>query len=375
MTVTENNMKAAEMNFSKKIETTSNIPVFFVILFVLAALAGCSGAKEKPETIRPVIKGVIISEIKTSEIDRVHETSGTVKPDTLINVSSRLMGAITSIKVKEGDAVKQGQLIATIDDSDIKQRFKAAEMALEASSSNRSLADVTFRRYAGMYSEKAITAQEMDQVENQKKMADSEYFRARAMLMEARTFLGYTRITSPITGYVTKKIADEGSMASPGMPFMVIESNDTFIEASVDESLAGKIDNNTPVEVLTTGSTFKAHIKRIIPSVDPVTRTFIIKITPDSVRMMSGQFVKVKLMLGKRQAITVPDDAFVKKGALTGVYTVNPEGVISFRIVKTGAKTPSGIDVISGLSSGERIIIKGAGLAVDGAVVDKGTVK
>ena len=368
-------MKDIKMYFSKKINEALVISVLSFVLFVSVLVSECGERHETQEIKRSVVKGVSVSEVKISEIERTYETAGTVKPETLSNISSRLMGVITSVRVKEGDEVKPGQLLATIDDTEIRQRVSAAEMALESASGNRNLAESTYKRYAGMYSEKAITAQEMDQVENQKKTADSEYFRAKAMHMEARTFLGYSRITSPIAGHVTRKNVDEGSMASPGMPLMVIESNGSFIETSVDESLAGRINKNTPVEVEIAGQVFKGHIEQIVPSVDPATRTFSIKIIPDNARMMSGQFVTVRLMLGKRQAVTVPQSAIINKGALTGVYTVNPEGVISYRIVKTGVQTPSGTEIISGLTSGEQIIVKGAGLAVDGAVIDRETAK
>jgi RND family efflux transporter MFP subunit len=374
MTVMENNMKAAKINISNKAKTVSGISVVLTIILASALFSGC-GKKEEQKAEKPVIRGLEAYEIKSVEIDRVFETAGSVKPNVMSNVSSRLMGTIISIDVREGDPVKQGQLIATIDDSDIRQKVRAAEMGLETASSNRSLAEATYKRYAGMYSEKAVTAQEMDQIEAAKKSADSEYLRARAMLMEAKTFLGYARITSPITGHVTKKMADEGSMSSPGMPLMTVESDENHIEASVDESLAGIIKTDTPVEVLTSAKASRAHIKTIVPSVDPATRTFMIKVIPDDQQLMSGQFVKIGLMLGKRPALTVPRSALINRGGLTGVYTVNPEGAISFRIVKTGTNTPSGVEVISGLSAGEMIIARGVELAVDGAVMDRGTVK
>jgi RND family efflux transporter MFP subunit len=374
MTVMENNMKTAKINISKTVKTVSGISVVLTIILASAFFSGC-GKKEEQKAEKPVIRGLETYKSRSVEIDRIYETAGSVKPNVVSNVSSRLMGAIISIEVREGDAVKQGQLLAAIDDSDIRQKVRAAEMGLETASSNRSLAEATYKRYAGMYSEKAVTAQEMDQIEAAKKSADSEYLRARAMLMEAKTFLGYSRIASPITGHVTKKMADEGSMASPGMPLMTVESDDNHIEASVDESLAGIIKTDTPVEVLTSGKATRAHIKTIVPSVDPATRTFMIKVLPDDQQLMSGQFVKIGLKLGKRRALTVPQSALINRGGLTGVYTVNPEGVISFRIVKTGTKTPSGVEVISGLSAGEMIIAGGVELAVDGAVMDRGTAK
>ncbi len=96
--------------------------------------------------------------------------------------------------------------------------MRAADMALESAKQSRSLAEVTWQRYKNLYEDKALTRQEMDQVEAQKKVAEAEYERAKAMAEEARIHRSFTQVTAPVSGRVTERRTDVGSMASPGSP-------------------------------------------------------------------------------------------------------------------------------------------------------------
>ncbi len=120
--------------------------------------------------------------------------------------------------------MEKGQLLLTIDDRDVAQKVKAAEAghreatkALEAAKQNRELTDITHRRYQKMYEEKAISRQEMDQFETQKKLAGLEYERVQEMvsrtaagLSEAKIYLGFTRVDFPVKGVVTEKKIEVG---------------------------------------------------------------------------------------------------------------------------------------------------------------------
>jgi RND family efflux transporter MFP subunit len=199
----------------------------FYLLTAVALLIGLLGAckKESPEESmkRPVVDGVKVADVALSVVDDIYETTGTVRSDRESLVASRVMGVVTSVLVREGDHVAAGQLLLTIDDRDAVQRLRAAEMALEAADQNRVLAETTWRRYRNLYEEKAISRQEMDQVETQKKVAQAEYERAKAMAEEAKTSLSFTRVKAPVSGRITQKRIETGSMASPGMPLLVIE--------------------------------------------------------------------------------------------------------------------------------------------------------
>jgi len=354
----------------------------FYLLTAVALLIGLLGAckKESPEESmkRPVVDGVKVADVALSVVDDIYETTGTVRSDRESLVASRVMGVVTSVLVREGDHVAAGQLLLTIDDRDAVQRLRAAEMALEAADQNRVLAETTWRRYRNLYEEKAISRQEMDQVETQKKVAQAEYERAKAMAEEAKTSLSFTRVKAPVSGRITQKRIETGSMASPGMPLLVIEESGRFyVEAAVDERFAGKIKAGLEVELFAEahGLSRRAAVRQVLTSVDPISRTFIVKIDPQGIAARSGLFVRVRIPIGKKEAITVPSGALVPKGQLMGVYAVDEHGTISYRLIRAGGSYAGRTEILSGLAAGDRVIVEGVQRAQDGAVVAGGNPK
>lgn len=341
----------------------------------LAAI-GCQGSSEPTAQPRPQVSGVTLSVVTPTDLEEVFEATGTVRSQRTSVIASRVMGVITSLKVREGDAVKAGQLLLTLDDRDAVEREKAAAMAMESARQNRDLAEITWRRYQNLYKQKALSEQEMDQVASQRKVAQAEYSRATAMAAEARTNLGYTRITAPTAGRVTVKHVDAGSLASPGMPLLVLESgDDSIVEVAVDESLTTKIKTGQPVTITVDALSISlpGTIKEILPTIDAGSRTFTVKIAVQDARLKSGLFARAQIPLGKRLVLLVPENAIVQKGALTGVYVVDPTGVISYRLIRTGSRSKTGIEVLSGLKSQERIVTGGVDKAVDGGMLAKGS--
>jgi len=347
---------------------------FLLVLFLPAFLSGCEN-KVAPGMVkvkRQEISGVTVRAVQPSIITDEYETSGTVKARISSIVASRVMGAVTAVHVRAGESVKAGQLLATIDDREAVQKVRAAEQALKAAGQGRVMADLTYRRYKKLYDEKALARQEIDQIETSKKIADAGYEQAVAGLEEARVWRGFSRIVAPAAGVVADRRVDPGSMAIPGMPLFTIESQGGFLlETAVDESLSGKLPAGTmaAVSIATLGLSTTGKISEVVPAVDPATRTFLVKIALSDKGLRSGLFARVRLPQGSREALLVPKEALVEKGQLTGVYTVDANGVVTYRLVRTGKIYGGGVEVHSGLNAGERIIAAGVEKAVDGGLI------
>lgn len=369
-------------------KTTDLLLYFTVLIITTILITGCKGKinKGKAQVERPSITGVRVSEVSISTIDDYYETSGTVKARNIATISSRMMGEVKAINVKEGDSVKAGQTLLIVDDMDINERIKAAEAGykealkgLEMVKQNRALVDITYKRYKRLHDEKAISQQELDQIETQKKVSDLEYERAeetvnraKAALSEARVYHGYTRVTAPFSGVITEKRIERGSMAVLGSPLLTIEDTSSYqIVVNVDERFSGLINKGMPALILidSLGLEIKGTISEVIPSVDPMSRTFIVKIDIKAPQLKSGLYGKVKIPVGKRETIIIPLRAVVEKGQLTGVYAVNREGIISFRPIRTGKTFGDNIEVLSGLNLGERIVTEGINRVIDGGVI------
>jgi RND family efflux transporter MFP subunit len=366
------------------------LPLFFVIAAAALSLAGC-GDKVTPGSVpvqRQTISGVSIATLAPAPVDEFIEAAGTVRAASVSYVASRMMGAVTSLRVKEGDLVEKDQLLLTIDDRDVVQKVRAAEAghqeaikALEAAKQNRELTEITYRRYKTMYEQKAISGQEMDQFETQKNVAALEYERVREMvnrasagLSEAKIYLGFTGVTSPVKGLVTEKKTDVGSMAVPGVPLLTLENTAAYhAEITVDESLSGSLRVGMPVTVSieAINRRLAGRITEILPAVDPQSRSFTAKVSLGGPGLRSGLYARVKIAHGKKEAILAPKGAIIEKGQLTGVYAVDNQGIVTYRLVRTGKEYDGHWEILSGLKPNDRIIVQGAEKAVDGGIIEE----
>lgn len=364
---------------------------YLIAIIVLSFVpSGCKDRARPGEegAIKPAVRGVQIIEARPTPVDEFYNTSGTVKAKIISDISSRILGAVTTVEVTEGDRVKKGDPLLTIDDRDLKQRVKAAEegyrealKSLESARQNKSLLDTTYIRYKNLFDEKAISEQEIDEIENRKNLTKLEYERAEAALEKAKAYfrgaeieLGFTKITAPISGVVTRKKIEVGSMAVPGMPLMVLEDDSSFrLDVYVDEILAEKLRVGMPVRVKidALGIETIGDIYEIVPSIDPVSRTFLIKIDIKGENLKTGLYGRVMIPIGKKEALLVPKNSIVEKGQLVGVYVVDDRGNVSYRLVKLGREFNGKSEVLSGLKNGERIIVGGVEKAVDGGIVQQ----
>jgi len=344
-----------------------------IVMIMLASMtAGCKGKTKEEAVQRPEITGVKIATVAVSRVDEVYEVTGTVRSNLTSMVASRVMGVVTAISVREGDTVQAGQVLLIIDDRDAAQRLRAASMSMESAKQSNILAEKTWQRYKKLYDEDVISRQEMDQVEMKKKVAEAEYERIKAMSEEAGTYMSFTRVTAPISGRLTEKRIDTGSMATPGMPLLVIEGGESsYIEVSIDAGLGAKVKTGMAVEAIveTVQRPLAGVIREVFPSVDPISRTFTAKIGFKNARPRSGLFVRVRIPVGKREALIVPDQAIVQKGQLTGVYAVDAKGLITYRLIRTGIASASGTEILSGLNTTDRIITAGIEHVIDGGVI------
>ena len=350
------------------------------IIILLSITTGCTNHSQNKK--HQIISGIKTETVSKTSIDNYYETSATVKTKTNSVIASMITGRVTSLSVQEGDNVKAGQLLLTIDNSDTLQKaigaragVSVAQRGLEQAAQNKKMADATYQRYKNLYEEKVITKQEFDQYTTQKNVAALEYQKAmagiqqaKANLGEARVYQSYARVTAPISGIVTQRNIDLGSTAVQGQPLLSIESpGNQEVIANIDESYLKKIHTGAEVNLVIDNKTLKTRITKVIPSIDPATRTFKVKL--DTKGLSSGLYAKVQIPVGKKAAITVPQVAIVKKGQLTGVYTVDDKNIISYRLIKIGKTLGDKVEIISGLSDVDKIIVSGVEKALDGGEI------
>jgi multidrug efflux system membrane fusion protein len=386
-----------------------------VMLIVLIATPVIScGKKEEAVIGTPTpIQGVKVETLNLSPVQEEYEAVGTVRSKTISLLSSKTVGNILAVHVREGDGVRTGQLLIEIDDRDtraqlqkaqaglrevqdaqeeIDQNIRAAEAAREAAEAGRSLAAATFKRYDALLEEKSVSRQEFDEVQARLKVAEAEVDRAgrmlqalmakknqliakmeqvRADITSAQIYVGYSRIQAPINGVVTSKQAEVGLLAAPGVPLLTLEDNSTYrLEVSVEDSMLKKVHLEAPVRISIDAlgpQEFSSRVTEIVPASDPGSRSSTVKIDLSGEKgvsfgqtvLRSGLFGRARFPVGQKRVLKVPQVAILQKGQLVGVYTVDSANIVHLRLIKTGKSYGDQVEVLSGLNEGDRVVVEG----------------
>jgi len=191
---------------------------------------------------------------------------------------------------------------------------------------------------------------------------------ARAQLLavqrqedEAKTTLSYSTLTAPISGRVVERYADPGDTARQGEALLRMYDPDTLrLEASVRESVASKLarGQSLMVRVDALDKEFQVEVDEIVPSADPGSRSFLVKVgLRDSSGLYPGMFGRLLIPIGQTQKIYIPLKAVTQVGQLHFVIVKTEKGDVR-RYVRLGARADSDrVQVISGLIAGEKILV------------------
>jgi RND family efflux transporter MFP subunit len=345
------------------------------IASLIAALAGCGGGRAVANANPETVTGVSVIVAHATEVPDWLEAVGTVRAVQTAQVSSQTMGNILEIRAHEGDRVQAGQVLAVINDAQPRAAvdqaaaaLAAAEKEISAADSDFALADATLKRYQQLYDKKSVSPQEFDEVKARyqsaaahRDMARAGQAQASAALAQSRTLLGYTRVRAPFSGVVIAKMADPGTLASPGMPLFTLEDTRSYrLEAAVDESDMGLVHagQSATVTIDSLGNAkLSGKVREIVPAADPASRSFLVKISLRAdARLRSGLFGRADFERGQRQVLLIPQVAIVKRGQLTGIYVVDANQIAEMRYVTLGAALGDKAEVLSGLKDSETLV-------------------
>ncbi len=388
--------------------------IVMIALLVLSA-ASCEKKQEAATEKPTAVSGIQTEVVNTSSTSDYYEAVGTVRAKTSTILSAKIVGSITALHAREGDRVRAGQTLIEIDNRDartqvsraqagvreaqtgtdeVDKNIRAAESAKAAAEANKALAESTLKRYQVLRDRRSISPQEFDEVETKYKVAVVEVERADRMLQSlvarknmvlaridsaqadvavAQVQIGFARITAPINGVVIAKHTEVGSLAAPGTPLLTIEDSNYRLEAAVEESQLRNIrlGANALVTIDALGQEeMSGRVVEIVPMADPASRSYTVKIELLGKSLLrSGLFGKARFVSGEREVLAIPNKAIVQRGQLSYVYVVDASGVARMRLITLGKQTGERVEVLSGLSNGERIISDGTTLNREGVKV------
>jgi RND family efflux transporter MFP subunit len=322
------------------------------------------------------------------------------RPYQEVDVMAKVAGYVRSIGVDIGDHVRQGQVLATLEVPEIEDdaaKAKAgvaaaqanvvtAQAAVERAQAGANIANLSFKRIQDVatrdqglvpkqdvdvaQSRQMQAAAELSSANSELKAAQQSLIEAQSEYSRAQAMMQYATIRAPFTGVITKRYANMGSMIQAGtssqtqaMPVVSLAQNDLLrLILPVPVSDVASVHNGEPVDVnvVSLGRTLKGKVTRYADSVQMATRTMDTEVdvpNPDG-SLVPGMYAEVHLHLdAQKNALSVPLDAVDGIGtSVQQVYLVK-NGVVHLGSVKTGLQTSSRVEIVSGLSAGDAVVV------------------
>jgi RND family efflux transporter MFP subunit len=356
-----------------------------------ATAAACGGGSHTP-TQQPAGEAVDARavQVQVRQVADVFEAGGVVQAQNSATLSSRIMAPVREVKVRPGDRVRRGQALVVLDDRDLAAVARQARTArdgadegttaaaadLEGAKASLALAKASHTRIASLHSRNSATAQELDEATAALHGAESRLAAAEARVRQAKAgqasasaasdaagvTAGFGVVTAPFDGLVTEKFVEPGNMVAPGTPLLRVEQTGGFrLDVRVDESRIAFVELGDAVPVVldkldgSATTEVTATVQEVARAVDADTRAVLVKLTLPDVGLTSGTFGRARLPGAVRRALVIPTSAVVRQGQVTSVFTVDGDKA-RLRLLQLGATSGDVVEVVSGLSEGERVV-------------------
>ncbi len=364
-------------------------------VLVTFVVAGCSQDKERKElSVVHSFKADTL-EVQMTELPRLRVFPGKVRSKVQVTLAAKMPGYVKEVPVQIGDLVKKGQLLVLVDDTDVRAKIKAlyeqkgaVSAELNAIEAKYEYAKVNFERFSKLFKEESATKDELDRartqflaLKNQVEAIKARIKAIEAQIKEARNQLAYLQIKAPIEGWIADRRVDPGTYVNPGIPLIKLDGKDAgfWFEAHIDDVLINNIvpRENVTISVPALDLVTKAKVVHVQRSSQPDTHTFTLLADLDSLDLKSGLFGRVFVNTGKTTAVVLPEKVVVRRAGINGVYVVDQNRMVHWRIVRLGKrwlKSTNGflpvlqdvaagkdhaekyVTILSGLSPGEQVV-------------------
>jgi RND family efflux transporter MFP subunit len=328
-----------------------------ILMAVSALLLGC-GDEPAPETASAAGRapeGRLLV-VRDTAIATVLEVPGVAEPVRRATLSTRLSGAVTAVLVQEGARVRQGQVLARIDDRDLRARQTQVEAGIAEADAVHRDAQVQTRRMQALYADSAATRVQLDAAETGLARAEAAARAARASAVELEATRAYAEVRAPFAGVVTRRLVDPGAFVAPGAPIVAVEDAGRLrISVTVSPETAGRLQPGDRVRGTIERAAVEAVVEGVVPAVGAL---YTVNAMVDNARGLyaPGAAATLRLPQGEHRGLLVPAEALIREGDLLGVR-VQSDGGTELRWVRAGRVSDGTVEVLSGLRSGERVLI------------------
>lgn len=302
--------------------------------------------------------------LETAPYPQVYTAVGAIRSQEEITIISRLPSArVTAVHFRSGEAFKAGDLLIALDERDLKAMADAAAENLNGAESRLQFAEGEYERHRKLFEAQAVSARVYEETASTYNAIKAEVAMLKYTLINARTNLDFATLRAPFDGIVAELQCEPGDLATPLNPLMKIFNPAKLqLRVPLREGLFRHVHIGDPlqVKVESTGRSFAAAVKEIIPAVDAGSRSFMINasLAGDTAGLMPGMFAVCDIPTGSRQLLAVPAGSIRRAGQLEWVLLRGGNGQVRRQLVKTAPLTADRVEIIAGVRAGDEILEK-----------------
>ena len=336
----------------------------------------------RPRPAAVVLPVVAVEPVTTEDVNIYGDYVGRIRAQQFVEIRARVEGYVEKMLFAEGTYIRKGQTLFVIDPRVYRARVDKAKAQLNKARAQALKAKRDLDRIRPLFEQSAASQLELDNATAAYESAVADVAVGEADLTQAQMTLGYTSVQSPISGYISERNADIGTLVGPSGKSLlatVVKSDTVRVDFSMTalDYLRSKARNVNlghrdstrkwdPYITVTLADGSEYPYRGLVdfadPQVDPQTGTFSVRAemaNPDHI-LLPGQFTKVRLLLDVREdAVVVPSKAIeIEKGGAY-IYVVRPDSIVEKRFVETGPEWGNNIVVERGLVRGEDIVVEG----------------
>lgn len=352
------------------------------VLVCLAAMLGIYWWLKRPEKVEPEIPTVVVSAATSQDVEIYGEYVGRIRAQQFVEVRARVEGYLEQMLFEEGTYVSKNQVLFVINQDQYRAKADKARAQLKKDEAQAQKAQRDFERIKPLYEQNAASQLDLDNAQAAYESSVATVAMSEADLAQAELELGYTLVRSPLSGHISERNVDLGTLVGPGGKSLlatIVKSDTVLVDFSMTalDYLKSKERNinlgqqdssrswQPNISVTLADNTvypYRGYVDFAEPQVDPQTGTFSVRAempNPDRV-LLPGQFTKVKLLLDVREgAVVVPMKAVTIEKGGAYIYVMRRDSVAENRFVELGPEMGNQVVVERGLSSGELVVVEG----------------
>ena len=287
-----------------------------------------------------------------------YEAVGTVRPISRVTVAPQVGGSVVEVAAEVGDRVEAGALLVRLESRELEARLEQARSALAAAEAALEEARLGDERVRSLFEREASTREELERADAARKRAEADVEAARQRVRETEAARSHARLESPLAGVVAERHVDPGDLAWPGRTLLVVHDPERLrLEAAVREGLIGRVAPGAELvaRLPALDLAVTATVDEVVPSADPRSRSFLVRASlPPTPGLHPGMFGRLSIPAGEREVVRVPAEAIARVGQLETAL-VEVGGRWTRRHVTTGRGEGGRVEVLSGLTGGERV--------------------